>query len=202
MNYLLDCKLLRNRFFAMRHGESEANRLGLIISSPEVGTTGYGLSDHGRIQVLDSVATDTQLDADTLIYSSDFKRAMETAQIVHHQLDCHYSIETRSALRERFFGDFEASGQKNYEQVWQADEINASHTQHHVEAAKAVMARITNLVRELDQSHNDCKILLVAHGDILQILQTAFLKQPAERHRSQQHLNTAEIRELTFLSAS
>ena len=39
-------------------------------------------------------------------------------------------------------------------------------------------------------------VLLVSHGDALQILQTAFSKQCASRHRYQQHLETAEIRQL------
>ena len=202
MNYLLDCHQLRNRFFIMRHGESEANRQGLIISSPDTGIANYGLSQQGRVQVMNSITPATQLglDAATRIYSSDFKRAVETAQIVYRHLACHYSVETRSDLRERFFGDFEGSENSNYAQVWRADEVNASHTKHNVEAATVVMARVTHLIRELDQSQNACKILLIAHGDVLQILQTALLKQPAERHRSMQHLDTAEIRELMFLN--
>lgn len=198
MNHLLSCQRLRNRFFVMRHGESEANCQGLIISAPQTGIAGFGLSENGREQVLVSINADNELNADTLICSSDFKRARETAEIVRQQLGCQYDIETRTALRERFFGDFEGTQHHNYEQVWQADKIDASHTERNVEAATAVMTRVTALIIELDQFHHERKILLVAHGDVLQILQTAFQKQPAEQHRSLTHLNTAEIRELTL----
>jgi probable phosphoglycerate mutase len=196
MNHLLDCRQLHNRFLVMRHGESEANRRALIISTPAAGISGYGLTQRGRNQVLASITANTQLDAATLIYSSDFKRALETAQIVHHRLGCRYPITIHAALRERCFGDLEGADHRNYEQVWQADAKNADHSGHHVEAANAVMARVTALVCELDRSHRSHTFLLVAHGDVLQLLQTAFHRQPAERHRSLTHLDTAEIRPL------
>lgn len=45
-------------------------------------------------------------------------------------------------------------------------------------------------------------IVLVAHGDVLQILQTAFLKISGTQHRSIQHLETATLRQLIFSSSS
>lgn len=196
MNHLLDCGALRNRFFVMRHGESEANQQGLIVSDPTVGIPRYGLSERGRTQARASIAGETRLDSDTLIHSSDFKRALETAQIVHEQLRCRAEIATHPALRERFFGEFDGTHHENYQTVWTADRCNANHTEHGVEAATAVMARVTGLIRELDSAWQGRSILLVAHGDVLQILQTAFAKQPAQQHRSLPHLETAEIREL------
>jgi hypothetical protein len=41
------------------------------------------------------------------------------------------------------------------------------------------------------------KVILVAHGDVLQILQTGFLlHEDASKHRSLDHLETATIRKL------
>lgn len=187
---------LQNRFFIMRHGESEANRLGLIVSAPDNGVPGYGLSEHGWEQVWASIRQETRLDADTLIYSSDFKRAYETAEIVHEHLACRTAITPHPALRERFFGDLEGHHHHYYQQIWDADALDANHTQHQVESANAVMARVTRCVSELNQAWLSRKILLVAHGDVLQILQTACARQAATQHRSLPHLHTAEIREL------
>mmetsp|Transcript_101209 Transcript_101209/g.326136 ORF Transcript_101209/g.326136 Transcript_101209/m.326136 type:complete len:81 (-) Transcript_101209:64-306(-) len=39
-------------------------------------------------------------------------------------------------------------------------------------------------------------VVLVSHGDALQLLQTAFQGSPAGVHRSLPHLNPAELREL------
>jgi len=35
----------------MRHGHSEANEQGIIVSRPEIGTRRYGLTEKGRAQV-------------------------------------------------------------------------------------------------------------------------------------------------------
>jgi hypothetical protein len=50
MDKTIDAKK-HNAFFGIRHGESEANVAGLIVSAPEVGTQKYGLTERGRRQV-------------------------------------------------------------------------------------------------------------------------------------------------------
>ena len=58
------------------------------------------------------------------------------------------------------------------------------------------MQRVTAMVSEYEEKLSGVTLLLVSHGDALQILQTAFSRQDASRHRLQQHLETAEIRRL------
>ena len=69
-----------NRYVALRHGESEANVQGIILSDPARGVPGDGLTDAGKGQVRASIAS-SDLDANTLIYSSDFARAHQTAEL-------------------------------------------------------------------------------------------------------------------------
>lgn len=120
-------------------------------------------------------------------------------------------LETR--LRERFFGDLNGGPDTRYRDVWNIDLKDADHTEFHVESANSVLHRTTKLVLELDEilerqqsaqskgsakTEDSCwKCILVAHGDVLQILQTGFLRHPdASRHRNLEHLETASIREL------
>ena len=56
------------------------------------------------------------------------------------------------------------------------------------------MARVTALVIELERRYAATNLLLVSHGDALQILQTAFARQDAATHRQLKHLHTDEIR--------
>lgn len=198
MNPPSGIKRVRNRYFLMRHGESEANCQAIILSDPQNGVSGYGLSPHGRQQVIDSISRETRLDANTLVYSSDFKRALQTASIVHQHLRCTQPVVITESLRERFFGDLERTSSDNYERVWAADAANAGHTEHAVESAVAVMQRASSLILEIEHACEQASVLLVAHGDVLQLLQTAFEKLPGERHRSLPHLHTAEIREVTL----
>jgi|EP00908_Phaeocystis_cordata_P017056 broad specificity phosphatase PhoE len=75
---------LKNRYFALRHGQSESNLEGVISSDPAVGTTRHGLTAEGRLQarraatkLLDVVGRENM---GTLAFvSSDFTRAWQTA---------------------------------------------------------------------------------------------------------------------------
>jgi glucosyl-3-phosphoglycerate phosphatase len=184
----------------MRHGKSKANETGIILSHPDTGITGYGLVAEGREQSKTS-ATDAKekglLDADTIIFSSDFARAKETAEILRDILEADEVILTPK-LRERFFGDWENKSNKHYQDVWDDDVKDPKHTSNSVESTSDVLDRTTRLIADLESKHAGKKIVLVSHGDALQILQTAFENVSSGEHRSLSHLETAEIREITL----
>ncbi len=182
----------------MRHGESLANQQGLIVSLAENGVSAYGLSEIGRAQIEKSVTQHPHIKKITQIISSDFKRAHESAQIADALLSCQSEIKLSENLRERDFGDFELKSNIHYQTVWDNDEIDSSHTIDHAESADSVMQRATALILSLEKKFSAETILLVSHGDTLQILQTAFLKQAASQQRQMPHLETAEIRELVL----
>ena len=183
----------------MRHGQSLANCKGLIVSTPENGLAGYGLSIFGKSQVTQSIAENDVLDHSSRIISSDFKRARESAEIVVHELKCTHKLILDPRLRERDFGDFELGSDENYHKTWAYDAVTATHTLNNEETADSVMERTTRLVLSLEAAFYDQRFLLVAHGDTLQILQAAFQRQAATQQRELPHLETAEIRELIFV---
>jgi broad specificity phosphatase PhoE len=65
-----------------------------------------------------------------------------------------------------------------------------------VEPVAAVLDRATGFIADLERQHSGRDILLVSHGDTLQILQAGFLRIDPSRHRSLPHLATAEFRRL------
>lgn len=199
MNNLLKLTILNNHYYGMRHGESLANVEGLIVSTPENGVPKYGLSKRGKIQVEQSVKqalVDNMLDSTIRIISSDFKRAHESAEIAKQLLSSNNPIILDAKLRERDFGDFELLTNIHYQTVWDNDAVNSAHTIDNAESADSVMQRATSLVTSLESKYSGEALLLVAHGDTLQILQTAFQKYPASKQRELPHLETAEIRKL------
>ena len=99
-------------------------------------------------------------------------------------------------MRERYFGDWEGSTTGNYARVWAADEANAGQTADNVEPVSAVLERTTALITDLERRYSGRDILLVSHGDTLQILTAGFLRMDPSRHRSLPPLETAEIRRL------
>jgi probable phosphoglycerate mutase len=205
MNHLSGGHRLANRYHAMRHGQSRANVAGVIVSGIESDRRGdWGLSELGREQVL-AAARDCGLPADTLICSSDFSRARQTAEIVRARLGAP-PVLVAVALRERWFGDLEGTATGNYAQAWAADEAGAGDTGGGdtgggdtgagVEPAAAVLDRGTALVAELERRYAGRDILLVSHGDTLQILQAGFLRMDPAAHRRLPPLGVAEIRAL------
>jgi broad specificity phosphatase PhoE len=195
MNNLAACEPLHNHYFVMRHGESKANIAGIIIASPENGLKGdYGLTKRGFLQA-EYAAAQSSLGATTIIYSSDFSRAQQTAETVAHVIGAALP-QTVAALRERYFGAFETQSNTHYQDVWVDDSVDAAHQNNGVEAVDHVVERSTAFILELEKKFRDETILLVSHGDTLQILQTAFEKIDCRQHRSLSHLETAEIREL------
>jgi len=78
-------RLWRNNYYLLRHGQSEANVAGLIVSGEE-GLTRYGLTAQGRKQATAAAQQLQSLLAERStavhVFSSDFLRAFQTAEIV------------------------------------------------------------------------------------------------------------------------
>ncbi|MCP4135329.1 MAG: histidine phosphatase family protein, partial [bacterium] len=172
--------------------ESKANVAGIIVSDPKIGTTDYGLTDLGRKQIKDSF----QPNNITKIYSSDFLRARETAQIAAQLCSINH-IEYTHLLRERYFGDHDGKPDKHYGTVWQEDQNNPDNTNNNVESPNSVKERVFGLIKECEKKHKNETILFVSHGDALQILLAIMQGLPSNKHRSLPHLDKSEIREIT-----
>ena len=196
MNHLSNYAELGNDYYVMRHGQSLGNQQGIIVSHPQHGCAGFGLSEQGRDQVHASLQMEASLDAGTIIVSSDFNRALESAAIARQTLNCRSPVETDIRLRERNFGDLELGPDSAYHAVWQHDERDPDGDYLAVESVNQVMSRVTELIVDLERRFVDANLLLVSHGDALQILLTAFAGRDASTHRQLQHLETAEIRRL------
>ena len=213
----------RNRYYALRHGESLANVQGVISSDPAVATENHGLSVEGRRQASDAADTFAeQLPSNTAhrvaLFASDFKRTVETAAALlqrlgrEPQIHVHFDrVQPSVALRERNFGDLNGQDTSCYEDVWMHDRLDAGHCSFGVESVNSVLARSAAFIAHVEQQLAEVDVaaragtsaalepwhvVLVAHGDVLQILQTGFQGVDPRTHRSLPHLNTAVCREL------
>ena len=182
----------------MRHGHSIANQQGIIVSHPDNGRDRFGLSELGRTQVKQSLQNFDLLDFNTIIVSSDFSRARESAEIASTLLNSDGLIKFDLRLRERNFGELELTPDSGYADVWREDAENPDSQLNGVESVNKVMTRVTTLVAEYEDRFAGATILLVSHGDALQILQTAFARMDGSSHRQLDHLHTAQIRQLQF----
>lgn len=197
MNHLEEISKLKNRYFIMRHGESEANAQGLITSDPDVCLKKYALTERGARTVFQTIKKHDSFDKYTIIYTSDFLRTKQTAQIVQDFVQAK-PYKTSVKLRERYFGKYDGKSTALYAETWTHDEADAAHEKNGVESAESVMSRMTSMIMLLERTYGGKTILLVSHGDPLQILETAFKKKDSSAHRTVQLLKLAQIREIVL----
>lgn len=183
----------RNSYLLMRHGESDANVSGVIVSDPKIGCERFGLTDRGAKQIIASVKGFTG-EAITQIVCSDFLRTLQTAQLVANTLNLPQP-EQEVGLRERFFGKWEGMSAEHYENIWQRDEMD-KHSDDGVERPQEVAQRGLMVLERLEQQYQGEVILLVSHGDMLQILSTSIAGISPHKHRSLPHHQTGEIKYL------
>lgn len=168
---------------------------GIIVSSLEQGTDPeYGLTDEGREEIADSIKR-SELSSDTLILSSPLSRAFESAMLAQQLLGAR-AVRLALELRERDFGELDGKLTENYKSVWARDRINGAGEYMGVEPADLVAARGLALIRKLDEEYAGANILLVSHGDTLQILEAVRRGRLAGEHRGLFPLAPGEIRRM------
>jgi probable phosphoglycerate mutase len=191
---------MKNSYYILRHGQSHANVAGIILSHPEDGRKDeYTLTQKGEDDVRQSVwkmKEASLLNQKTVIISSPFSRCKRSAEIAKEVLGGDQDIIFDERLRERWFGDWEKTGNSNYQKVWDEDRNDPGHLIANVESAGNVQRRTVALMDELETKYVSQSILLVSHGDTLQIMLTGLDKQSAALHRAVPRLETAEIRKV------
>lgn len=193
-NQIYNFKNLKNRYFALRHGQSVANVEKYIASSIQTQTKA-GLTKVGVNQVQKSVSEISDILTDeVVIISSDFIRAHETASVAAETLGLSpENIQIDKRLRERFFGLYDGKSDLYYSHVW---EVHPDSTENDIESVNSVLFRTTEIIRDLENEFSNKIFLLVSHGDPLMILNTGFKKLKMELFRSFGEFENAEIKEL------
>ncbi len=70
--------------------------------------------------------------------------------------------------------DFDGKNNDHYKVIWEKDKNNEDLSSFKVESLNEVKNRILNLIKNLERKHKDEKILLVSHGDVLQVILNNF----------------------------
>jgi probable phosphoglycerate mutase len=133
-----------------------------------------------------------------IVISSDFRRAKETAKIIHQHFQAKSPLRLEHSLRERNFGELNLTETSNYQKVWVHDAQDPNHTAFGCESVMSVFSRTSALVASLEAEYRDKGkvIVLVSHGDTLQITLTAYTGVAPECHRTLDHLANCDVREL------
>jgi broad specificity phosphatase PhoE len=139
----------------VRHGETDWNADGRLQ-----GHTDRPLSEYGRRQARQLAG---ELEAEELeaIYSSDLRRARETAEIVGERLGL--PVELDSDLREKNWGNWEGLSLVERDRV-----------EFVGESTKAHQERTLRALRRIAERHpGDSRVLVVTHGGSMRRVQVA-----------------------------
>jgi broad specificity phosphatase PhoE len=193
---------LKYIYYIMRHGQSKANVDHIIVAKLVNGILSqYGLTELGREQSQKSAKlflSEQKKSDEFVVAYSPFSRAKETAQEISKVLNCSQMIEM-TGLRERDFGDLDLMSNENYSKFWIADRADPNSKIFNSESPNEVLDRVVGVIEELEKKSFPAgqKIMLVSHGDTLQILQTAFLNISVAKHNTDVlYMDNAEIRRL------
>lgn len=155
----------------VRHGETEWNQ-----QHRYQGQTDVPLNDTGREQASTIAPRMKTYDIDA-VYSSDLKRAFETAAIIGESISLEVQLEPR--LRELSFGVFEGL---TYEQIieqwpeelaaWMGDR---SSTPPGGESMEQFAARLDDFLAHVRANHQNETVLIVSHGGSLKQIVRALL---------------------------
>lgn len=168
--------------------------MGRICCDPTIGRIESGLVGSGLLQVRNSIieAKDAGiLDKNTVIITSPFLRTKESAHIAASLLSARSPLEDDRAS-ERNFGSLNGQSAERYEEVWLQDLSSQGPITY--ESAPAVMERMMGLVLELCQKYEGETVLLVSHGDPLNILSCALARHSASGHRQLGPFKLGELR--------
>ncbi|VVA44215.1 Alpha-ribazole phosphatase [Candidatus Roizmanbacteria bacterium] len=144
--------------YLTRHGETEWNVKKLIQGQNDIPLNKKGKEQAEKLsEKLKKIKFD-------LIYSSDLKRASETAKIIAGKREL--KIIKSKALRERHFGKYQGVSFKKSKAIFEI--INNLKTNEKkdakVEDEQKVIKRFINYIREVSIQNLDKTILIVTHA--------------------------------------
>ncbi|KAL1809898.1 hypothetical protein ACET3Z_026888 [Daucus carota] len=170
-----DDELLPGRFdyaeiIVIRHGETKWNATGKIQGHLDV-----GLNDNGRQQaaaVADRLSKESKISA---IYSSDLRRALDTAEIV--ATSCRgLELIKDPALRERHLGDLQGIVRNEAAKINpEAHKALVSRSKDQEipgggESINQLYQRSTSCLQRIGDKHRGERVVVITHGGVMRAL--------------------------------
>jgi broad specificity phosphatase PhoE len=174
-----------------RHAETEWNRQRRFQ-----GHADPGLSEEGRAQAeaLSDRVADTRVDA---IYSSDLRRAVETAEIVADRLGL--PVDKDPGLREIDVGEWSGLTWPEIERLYPEGVVRhreRGHGWEQGESYEEMAERALAALRRIARRHDGGRVLVIAHGGTMRAIAAHVESMGiAEHRRAAGGVGNCELRE-------
>lgn len=175
-----------NKFYIIRHGQTDWNVLGK--------TQGHGNSELTKEGIAQAKSVSCELRDIDLIFSSDLKRAEETAKIISNEINKEIIIDTR--LREMNFGKWEgkliSEIKKEYEKTYNTWRNYPSEAQiESGENLHIIKDRVEEFFDEINKKYQNKNILIVSHSITVRVMLLTLLGSGVENIYRIKQDNTA-----------
>ncbi|MGC9046576.1 MAG: class I tRNA ligase family protein [Minisyncoccia bacterium] len=160
-----------NHYFVLRHGESETLLKNIVNCNPADKDL-YPLTLKG-INQIENIAKKLQDKKIDLIFSSDFLRTKQTAEIIAKKLNKKVIFDSR--LREINVGDFNGGNPDSYHKYFENEQEKFYKNPPHGENLNDLAKRVYEFLNDVETKYKNKKILIVSHEyTIWMILTVAF----------------------------
>jgi len=160
---------MRIKYFLLRHGETiyQTKKDDLLYPWPDFITS---LTKKGKNQAKTAAKKLKSKKIDS-IYSSDFFRTCQTAEIVAKKLGLKVKLDKR--LRDINWGIYKDGPSKKYRQFFSSTKQRFSKRPPKGENWRDVKKRMMDLIKDIEKKHKNRTILIIGHGDPLWLLNGA-----------------------------
>jgi len=169
----MEKSVVKNTYYALRHGFSEKNELSLVVNFPEARP--YHLTEKGIEQVKKGSAWLKSEHIDC-IYASDLTRTRESAEIAVEIIGNGVKVGFDERLRELNFGVYNDKTHDEWYAFFDDHDDVSERFKKRPEGGENyadVVARMSDFLYDMEARHQGKHILLVSHGDPLWLLQWA-----------------------------
>jgi isoleucyl-tRNA synthetase len=156
---LLKQKFSTNKYFILRHGESECHKNGTAVSS--IGKNLCPLTNKGK-QHIKRVAKEMKKQKIDIIFSSDLLRTKQTAEIVGKEMGI--KVKYHKQLREIKFGIYDGNPIKEWIDFWKNRADRFTKRPPKGENYMDVRNRVDNFLQSINKKYKGKNILIVSHG--------------------------------------
>lgn len=174
-----------NKYFVMRHGEAEHNKLNIVSNNPN---HPHHLTEEGKAQVSKASLKlkDKKID---LIYCSPFVRTRETAEIIAEHIGYPKDkIVFDNRIREVDFGDLDMKSFSDFIKYEEESMKDLADKLPNGESYQEAKNRSGDFIYEIDGKHSNKNILIVTHGMFLEVLPA--IVEGADAKKSKYYVDT------------
>ncbi len=193
---LLKQKFSTNQYHILRHGQTIYQTKKRDIIYPCFGNDSVELTKQGEAQI-EKVAKILKKEKIDLIFSSDFLRTKQTANIIAQKLKLKIVFDKR--LRDVNLGVWHGKSKKEFYQVFPRTEEKRFYERPlEGESWLDCKKRILNFINEINQKYQNKKILIISHGDVLWLLEGAMKGLENKQYFHLPIIKVGEIKKLNF----